>query len=82
MINNSPRAINGWREPIYRKFQEKMSSQRQKRKEERELQNYPKNFTCGVCKQVHPYNEGYNCPNEKQEKLKENIEDGDGSDAN
>jgi len=27
--------------------------------------NDPINFTCGECKQVHKFNEGYKCTNEE-----------------
>lgn len=34
------------------------------RKEKREAQEKPLNFTCGVCKQVHQYvDDVYACPN-------------------
>lgn len=33
------------------------------RSEERAKANPPVNFTCGKCKQVVPYSEGYKCPN-------------------
>lgn len=40
-----------------------------KRAEERAKEKTPINFTCGVCKKVHPYNEGYKCTEEKKEEV-------------
>lgn len=48
-----------------------MSTQRKKRAEKREAQEHPQNFTCGVCGQVHEYNEGYTCPNSEEAKEEE-----------
>jgi len=39
-----------------------MSEQRKTRKEVQCENNTPENFTCGNCKRVVPYSEGYNCP--------------------
>jgi len=33
------------------------------RKAVRAENNDPINFTCGKCRQVHKYTEGFNCPN-------------------
>lgn len=43
-----------------------MSTQRKERAKQREEENNPINFTCGVCGQVHEYNEGYECPDKDE----------------
>lgn len=50
-----------------------MSTQRKLRANKREASEMPQNFTCGVCHQVHEYNEGFTCPNEKVEVAEEVI---------
>lgn len=27
----------------------------------------PINFTCGICRKVHPFNEGYKCTEQEEE---------------
>lgn len=41
-----------------------MSEQRKKRKGEQNSHNDPINFTCGICKKVHPFDPDnpYKCP--------------------
>lgn len=46
-----------------------MSDMRKKRAEERAKHSDPINYTCGVCKQVHPFDpeKPYECSKEEQE---------------
>jgi len=46
-----------------------MSTQRKKRAEKREAETAPINFTCGLCRRVHKFNENYECVEDKQEEL-------------
>jgi len=52
-------------------------SEHKKRAELREEANNPINFTCGVCKHVVPFKEGYECEYcgaNKPEEVKEGVE--------
>jgi hypothetical protein len=37
----------------------------------REESNPPINFTCGKCKKVHPFVDGYDCPDDVDETVDE-----------
>lgn len=39
------------------------------RAEKRAENEPPENFTCGKCRQVHEYNEGYECTKDEKEEV-------------
>jgi len=44
-----------------------VSVQRKNRADKRAEHLNPENFTCGKCRQVHAFNEGYVCDNDEEE---------------